>query len=627
MSAELAVSPPQRPAVSPAERPMKAPIAAPSRVRGEATEALVRENARLRELVAQQQRQIAAMLTSVAAAPAADVAALPARAQTDSALAKPEPSLEAGQARQEQQHSSKPPAPTAGAELKSPQSLPQQPKALQKQQQQSQLHETQLSQQQRPQQRQEDEKDEQRQPDMDETLLMGILELAVRYRLCTGSQKQMMLDYVRKGRFEARYYIDMWTRRLESSRGEASVALGLLLADMPTLSMEASPTMAATQTQVVSPAAREPPAGAGAAASAAVGFGFADSLATTVKAETPCHAATPKRARLPPQALQAEPPCSTPSPKRARKALQAPLKIEPQADEEAAAATRAAAAAAAQLQLPPSQAAAAALATEDCWENAPQELMRRATRRLEASDQASHQADDVSGGDLSPGTQTELVELLGSEGFVLDRRTLAKLRPYQREGVAWMANLHATKSGGILADDMGLGKTVQACAMLSGLRRSGATHALVLVPVTLLDQWAQEARKWCPDWQVFTYYGTAAQRARALEELMLPTGGILLTSYAVMKNGDTALAQVQRRTGLVASLQGKRGDGAEAGIETGKRRAGRPAKRKQGSEPQQAESVDQRPRRTRAQKKGPQKADGPRPWDIVFCDAIQRRFR
>ncbi|MEZ5269510.1 MAG: SNF2-related protein [Microthrixaceae bacterium] len=41
----------------------------------------------------------------------------------------------------------------------------------------------------------------------------------------------------------------------------------------------------------------------------------------------------------------------------------------------------------------------------------------------------------------------------------------ASLRPYQREGLDWLAFLYQHRLGGILADDMGLGKTVQTLAL------------------------------------------------------------------------------------------------------------------------------------------------------------------
>ena len=46
----------------------------------------------------------------------------------------------------------------------------------------------------------------------------------------------------------------------------------------------------------------------------------------------------------------------------------------------------------------------------------------------------------------------------------------ADLRPYQRDGFAWLAALWELELGGILADDMGLGKTLQALALICHAR-------------------------------------------------------------------------------------------------------------------------------------------------------------
>jgi len=143
-----------------------------------------------------------------------------------------------------------------------------------------------------------------------------------------------------------------------------------------------------------------------------------------------------------------------------------------------------------------------------------------------------------------------LVELRAnkdSEGgpfCLLSRYTFDHLYPHQRAGVAWMARLWQAKCGGILADDMGLGKTVQVCALLEGARKVGATHALLLVPVTLLEQWKTEARKWCPGWPVYTYHGSAKKRDLALRRISRPLGGILLTSYDMLGNADSPLFEV-----------------------------------------------------------------------------------
>jgi len=128
--------------------------------------------------------------------------------------------------------------------------------------------------------------------------------------------------------------------------------------------------------------------------------------------------------------------------------------------------------------------------------------------------------------------------------FALPRETFDRLYGYQRTGVAWMARIWQSRQGGILADEMGLGKTVQVCAFLNGARKAGATHALLLLPVSLLDQWAKEARQWCPGWPVHVYYGTAAERSRALRRVSRPPGGILLTSYALLGNPSCGLFEV-----------------------------------------------------------------------------------
>lgn len=125
----------------------------------------------------------------------------------------------------------------------------------------------------------------------------------------------------------------------------------------------------------------------------------------------------------------------------------------------------------------------------------------------------------------------------------LPRALHDQLRDYQREGVAWMWRLYCERKGGILADEMGLGKTIQACGLLRAGRAAGATHALVLVPVTLIDQWAKEICRWCPGCPVHVYYGTVQERSRALRAVMVPRGGVLLTSYNIAK-GDTRLLHV-----------------------------------------------------------------------------------
>lgn len=192
--------------------------------------------------------------------------------------------------------------------------------------------------------------------------------------------------------------------------------------------------------------------------------------------------------------------------------------------------------------------------------------------------------------------------------FSLSMNIFERIFDYQQEGVAWLAKLWLKEQGGILADEMGLGKTVQVCALLNGARKSGATHAMVMLPVTLLDQWAVEAKKWCPGWPVYTYHGTPAQRATAMRGISRPEGGILLTSYQVLSNTDelwslTIAESLLKRTGKKGRKKRKQTSGEnEQNLES-------------GDEPWDQSELPP----TEMSKTGEDKR-----WDIVVCDEAHR---
>lgn len=105
------------------------------------------------------------------------------------------------------------------------------------------------------------------------------------------------------------------------------------------------------------------------------------------------------------------------------------------------------------------------------------------------------------------------------------------LRPYQKEGIAWLDFLRSYRFGGILADDMGLGKTLQALAFLSMHRESKKPH-LVVCPKTLIYNWACEAAKFTPQMKVVTIDGTASDRAEAHE--LSQKADLVITSYSAL---------------------------------------------------------------------------------------------
>lgn len=92
--------------------------------------------------------------------------------------------------------------------------------------------------------------------------------------------------------------------------------------------------------------------------------------------------------------------------------------------------------------------------------------------------------------------------------------------PHQVEGVKWLKD----KRGALLADDMGLGKTLQMLAVfgmhiwkVNKLRPGESTALLVVVPVSLRDNWEDEIQKFTRI-PMMKLEGSPAQRVDQLEK-------------------------------------------------------------------------------------------------------------
>lgn len=145
----------------------------------------------------------------------------------------------------------------------------------------------------------------------------------------------------------------------------------------------------------------------------------------------------------------------------------------------------------------------------------------------------------------------------------------AQLRPYQLDGVKWLAQLHKNELGGCLADDMGLGKTLQTIAMLlyakeqRAAQRAAKTepetaavgagqqlglfappddedflqplHALIVLPSSLLFNWESEIKKFVPSLSVYQHFGPKRHK----DVRLLKRFDTILTTY------QTALRDVE----------------------------------------------------------------------------------
>ena len=118
----------------------------------------------------------------------------------------------------------------------------------------------------------------------------------------------------------------------------------------------------------------------------------------------------------------------------------------------------------------------------------------------------------------------------------------AELRDYQKVGLGWLQFLRESGTHGVLADDMGLGKTLQTIACLLVEHEAGRLDgsSLIVAPTSVLENWQSEIERFAPDLVSHIYHGSDRE---ALWE-GLPKGGIIITTYAVLRNDVERLQDV-----------------------------------------------------------------------------------
>jgi superfamily II DNA or RNA helicase len=111
----------------------------------------------------------------------------------------------------------------------------------------------------------------------------------------------------------------------------------------------------------------------------------------------------------------------------------------------------------------------------------------------------------------------------------------AALRPYQRDGFAWLAALWDLELGGVLADDMGLGKTVQTLGLICHVRERDPETGpfLVVAPTSVVSGWKGEAARFAPALAVEAVTDTLAKSGRTIGELA--GTDVVVTSYTLLR--------------------------------------------------------------------------------------------
>ena len=84
----------------------------------------------------------------------------------------------------------------------------------------------------------------------------------------------------------------------------------------------------------------------------------------------------------------------------------------------------------------------------------------------------------------------------------------ATLYPYQLSGFAWLRFVTNEDCGCILGDEMGLGKTLQVIALLMERHNANKGPALIVAPVSLLENWRREISRFAPELKVLVHHGS-----------------------------------------------------------------------------------------------------------------------
>ena len=183
--------------------------------------------------------------------------------------------------------------------------------------------------------------------------------------------------------------------------------------------------------------------------------------------------------------------------------------------------------------------------TEQCWAEVASRILQAdalAERLLRSGHHVTVRIPARSPGRGSPlaiaSRASEIIQTGKTPGLLirpllLPSPDLSSLYPFQRQGVAWLI----AEPARLLADEMGLGKTVQAISAVRTLVQHGTIQrALVVVPKSLVINWATEFSKWAPELLVIAG-NPRRQEAAGFWQIAQGCAHILVTSYEQLRGG------------------------------------------------------------------------------------------
>ncbi|VDH94780.1 Hypothetical predicted protein [Mytilus galloprovincialis] len=145
-------------------------------------------------------------------------------------------------------------------------------------------------------------------------------------------------------------------------------------------------------------------------------------------------------------------------------------------------------------------------------------------------------------------TETDKPASLSRSGEITD---------YMVQDLGWLLSLFTHGINGILAEEMGLSKTVQAIALLRYMKdyqHISGPH-LFIVPLTAIDHWLAEFKRWSPESRLVVLKGTVDQRGPVKDILKDDGWDVCITSYEQCIQEPNSFKEVNWRYLVVDEVQ------------------------------------------------------------------------
>jgi superfamily II DNA or RNA helicase len=107
------------------------------------------------------------------------------------------------------------------------------------------------------------------------------------------------------------------------------------------------------------------------------------------------------------------------------------------------------------------------------------------------------------------------------------------LRPYQKDGIAWLHRLETAGCHSLLADEMGLGKTLQVLTYLEGREALGKKPVVVVCPASVVPVWQAEVERFFP--------GTPVRVLSSKQPFDLEVPALWIASYTQLRRNKHQL--------------------------------------------------------------------------------------